>query len=118
VHVLELDANGRAQARPPVDFPIGESVTTTLAGIFGVDSRFYTLTERELDEWNTLKRLEASDSLPSEGKARLLELTVTLSERSEELRSIVASPRTIPQTVLRSLMYPESPPKVRRKRRA
>jgi hypothetical protein len=118
VHVLELDDKGRASVRPPVDSPIGESVTTTLAGIFGVASRFDILTERELDEWNTLKRREVSGSLPPAGKARLLELTVTLSERSEELRSIVASPRTIPQSVLRTLMNPEPAQKARRKKRA
>jgi len=50
VHVLELDKDGRAHARPPVDAPIGESVTTTLKDIFGVDSRFDVLTERQLDE--------------------------------------------------------------------
>jgi energy-coupling factor transporter ATP-binding protein EcfA2 len=119
VHVLELDQDGRAHARPPVDSPIGESVTTTLKEIFGVDSRFDVLTEKQLDEWNVLKRREAGGPLLPKDKARLQELTVTLSERSEELRSIVASPLTIPASVLRSLTAAETKPQqIKRKKRA
>jgi energy-coupling factor transporter ATP-binding protein EcfA2 len=119
VHVLELDDNGRAHARPPVDSPIGESVTTTLKEIFGVDSRFDVLTERELDEWNTLKRREVAGSLSAADRSRLEELTITLANRSEELRSIVASPLTIPESVLRSLTANETKPHpVKRRKRA
>jgi predicted ATP-binding protein involved in virulence len=119
VHVLELDANGRAHARPPVDSPIGESVTTTLKEIFGVDSRFDVQTERELDEWNTLKKREVAGSLPVAERSRLRELTQTLAERSEELRSIVASPLTIPESVLRSLTADETKPHpIKRRKRA
>ena len=95
---------GSHGARPPVDSPIGESVTTTLKEIFGVDSRFDILTERQLNEWNELKRDEARGALPAADRRKLEELTVTLSERSEELRSIVASPRSIPKTVVESLL--------------
>jgi hypothetical protein len=119
VHVLELDERGRAHARPPVDSPIGESVTTTLKEIFGVDSRFDVLTERELDEWNTLKKQEAGGPLSASDRSRLGELTVTLAERSEELRSIVASPLTIPESVLRSLTAGETKPHpIKRRKRA
>ena len=119
VHVLELDADGRAHARPPVDSPIGESVTTTLKEIFGVDSRFDVQTERELDEWNTLKRREVAGSLSATDRSRLEKLTITLADRSEELRSIVASPLTIPESVLRSLTAVESKPKqIKRRKRA
>jgi hypothetical protein len=104
VHVLKLDQQGRAYAEPPVDSPIGESVTTTLKEIFGVDSRFDVKTERELNEWNDLKKREASGPLSKTERQRLGKLTVMLSERSEELRSIVASPLTIPETVLQSLL--------------
>jgi predicted ATP-binding protein involved in virulence len=104
VHVLELDSHGVARPRPPVDSPIGESVTTTLKEIFGVDSRFDILTERQLNQWNELKRVEAKGALPVGDQRKLEELTVTLSERSEELRSIVASPRSIPKTVVESLL--------------
>jgi hypothetical protein len=117
VHVLELDKNGRAHARPPVDSPIGESVTTTLAEIFGVESRFDVLTEHELDEWNRLKRSEVARSLSAKDRSRLKELTITLANRSEELKSIVASPLTIPESVLRSLTA-EKPQQVKRKKRA
>jgi hypothetical protein len=119
VHVLELDDNGRAHARPPVDSPIGESVMTTLKEIFGVDSRFDVLTERELDEWNILKRSEVAGSLSASDRSRLEELTITLADRSEELRSIVASPLTIPESVLRSLTVGEMKPHpIKRKKRA
>jgi len=104
VHVFELDQNGRARNRPPVDSPIGESVLTTLKDIFDVDSRFDIQTERDLDEWNKLKRDEVSGKLTEAGAQRLVELTTILSERSEELRSIVASPLTIPKSVLDSLV--------------
>ena len=119
VHVLELNADGRAHARPPVDSPIGESVTTTLKEIFGVDSRFDVQTERELDEWNTLRRSEVAGSLRASDKSRLEELTITLADRSEELRSIVAAPLTIPESVLRSLTAVETKPhQIKRKKRA
>jgi hypothetical protein len=119
VHVLELNADGRAHARPPVDSPIGESVTTTLKEIFGVDSRFDVQTERELDEWNTLRRSEVASSLRASDKSRLEELTITLADRSEELRSIVAAPLTIPESVLRSLTAVETKPhQIKRKKRA
>jgi len=117
VHVLQVE-NGRASARPPVDSPIGESVTTTLKEIFGVDSRFDVLTERELDEWNILKKREVGGSLLSAHKTRLEELTNTLAARSEELRSIVASPLTIPESVLRSLTAETKPHQIKRKKRA
>ena len=119
VHVLELDHNGRAHARAPVDSPIGESVTTTLKEIFGVDSRFDVKTEEELDEWNTLKKQEAAGSLSTADESYLKKLTETLAERSEELRSIVASPLTIPQSVLQSLTAAETKPhQIKRKKRA
>lgn len=121
VHVLKLDGQGRAYAEPPVDSPIGESVTTTLKEIFGVDSRFDVKTERELNEWNELKKQETAGKLPKAQLERLKELTTTLSARSEELRSIVASPLTIPDSVLHSLLETngrKSPQRTPRKRRA
>ena len=108
VHVLELDSVGRATAKPPVDSPIGESVTAILKDIFGVESRFDVLTERELDEWNTLKKREVVGSLSAADKSRLRELTMMLAGRSEELRSIVAAPLTIPDNVLHSLTDAET----------
>jgi hypothetical protein len=104
VHVLKLDQQGHAYAEPPVDSPIGESVTTTLKEIFGVDSRFDVKTERELNEWNDLKKKEEIASLSRIEQHRLQDLTSILSERSEELRSIVASPLTISDTVIHSLL--------------
>ncbi len=90
VHVLELDERtGRAHALPPVDAPFGGSVMATLKDIFGVSSRFDIRTERDLEEWNELLRKEAVGSLPPRDRKRLDELTAQLSQRSEELRSIV-----------------------------
>jgi len=118
VHVLELE-DGRAHARPPVDSPIGESVTTTLKEIFEVDSRFDILTEKQLDEWNALKKRDVAGSLPASDSTRLEELTMTLADRSDELRSIVAAPLTIPESVLRALTAAETKPhQVKRKKRA
>jgi hypothetical protein len=104
VHVLEVDERGRAHNRRPVDAPVGESVLTTLKGIFGVDSRFDILTERDLDKWNDLKRDEVAGKITNANRKRLIELTQVLSERSEELRSIVAGPTTIPESVLNALL--------------
>jgi predicted ATP-binding protein involved in virulence len=104
IHVLELDKDGFARPRSPINSPIGESVVTTLKEIFGVESRFDILTERELNEWNELKRDESGGALSDEGRRKLESLTITLSERSEELRSIVASPRSVPKSVLESLL--------------
>ena len=109
VHVLDLDADGRARVRPPVDAPIGESVTTTLKEIFGVDSRFDILTERELNEWNELKKREAKGASPPADSTRLKDLTRTLSERSEELRALVAAPLAMPKAVLDDLLGSDRP---------
>jgi hypothetical protein len=121
VHVLDLDANGEAHVRAPMDAPIGDSVMTTLKGIFGVDSRFDILTERELNKWDWLKRHEATGDLPSEGKDLLNKLTTRLSDRSEELRALVAAPREMPKALLDDLLgtnRPAAKPAKKRKVRA
>ncbi|MBM3748444.1 MAG: hypothetical protein FJW34_21910, partial [Acidobacteria bacterium] len=90
VHMLELDERtGRAHALPPVDAPFGASVMATLKDIFGVSSRFDVDTQRKLEEWNELLRKEAVAALPPRDRKRLNEVTAELSQRSEELRSIV-----------------------------
>lgn len=100
VHVLEVDEHGRSHAHSPRDAPFGQSVTATLKDIFDVDSRFDIQTERELREWNDLKRQEAVARLSHTGKKRLRELTDTLSERSEELRLIVGVPPKLSSSLL------------------
>jgi len=104
VHVLTLDEQGRASAKPPVDAPFGQSVNATLMDIFGVESRFDLETEKDLDEWNELKKREAVGRLSSVDRKRLEALSLDLSSRSEELRSIVATPVKIPRAVIDSLM--------------
>jgi hypothetical protein len=79
-------------------------VITTLKEIFGVDSRFDILTERQLNEWNGLKRREAARQLSDADKERLEELTIILANRSEELRSIVGSPRAVSKNTIESLL--------------
>jgi hypothetical protein len=74
-----------------------------------VDSRFDILTERELNEWNELKKREVIGALAAEESGRLRDLTLTLSERSEELRALVAAPRTLPKAVLDDLLGSDPP---------
>lgn len=107
VHVLELDSDGVAHTKPPVDSPVGESVMTTLKDIFGVESRFDILTERELNEWNELKRKDSAGVLSNGDGQRLEVLTLILSQRSEELRSIVAPARAVSPVALNSLLAPK-----------
>jgi energy-coupling factor transporter ATP-binding protein EcfA2 len=115
VHVLTLDEHGRASAKPPVDAPFGQSVNATLMDIFGVESRFDLETEKDLDEWNELKRKEAMGRLSGADRTRLKGLTANLEERSEELRSIVASLPKIPRAVINSLLQgSRATPKTRR----
>jgi len=115
VHVLTLDEHGRASAKPPVDAPFGQSVNATLMDIFGVESRFDLETEKDLDEWNELKRKETVGRLSGAERTRLKGLTGNLEERSEELRSIVAAIPKIPRAVINSLLQgSRATPKTRR----
>ena len=102
IHVLELE-DGVARACPPQDAPFGESLVATLKDIFGVDSRFDVQTERDLKEWNNLKREEAVGKLTQRRRDRLQNLSRKLSERSEELRHIVDLPSALPAAALSSL---------------
>lgn len=104
VHVLEVDGNGRARANPPVDAPFGQSINATLKDIFGVESRFDLQTEKDLDQWNELKKKDAVRRLSGGDRRRLESLTRELEERSEELRSIVGMPPKIPRAVIDSLL--------------
>lgn len=103
IHVLELDADGVAHNRPPVDAPIGESILATLHGIFGVNSRFDIETERLLDEWNELHKGQVTGTLSTKQKERMVELTRDLSSRSEELRQIVSPVVSISDSLVSSL---------------
>jgi predicted ATP-binding protein involved in virulence len=103
IHVLTLDERGVAHACPAQDAPFGESVTATLKDIFGVESRFDVQTEADLKAWDDLKREEAVGKLAPASRKQLEALTQELSERSEELRLIVKSPRALPANVLNSL---------------
>jgi predicted ATP-binding protein involved in virulence len=102
VHVLKLDGEGRASALPPINAPIGESVTATLKDIFGVSSRFDIKTEQELREWNELTKKQVIGKIGAEEGRRLEKLIAILSERSEELRAIVGQPRRTPAIRVRS----------------
>ena len=56
-----------------------------------------------MNEWNSLKKKDAAGRLAKPEAERLVALTKILSDRSEELKSIVAAPLTIPDSVLKSL---------------
>ena len=103
IHVLELDADGRASNKLPEDAPIGESILATMKDIFGVDSRFDVETEKQLDEWNQLRRSQAAGKLPSKETQRLETLTHDLSSRSEELRQLVSPAVSISDSWVASL---------------
>ena len=56
-----------------------------------MESRFDIETERDLNEWNGLTRRAAAGRISRDERNRLSKLTGILSERSEELRSLVGS---------------------------
>jgi hypothetical protein len=89
IHVLKVREDGTAYAEPPVPAPIGESITSTLKDIFGVESRFDVETEQQLAEWNDLRKIEMQHKLGAGDEARLHKLSEMLASRSEELRLLV-----------------------------
>jgi hypothetical protein len=115
IHVLKVRKDGSAYAEPPVKAPIGESITSTLKDIFGVDSRFDVETEKQLNEWNDLNKIRADGSLGPKDEARFAELTRVLSSRSEELRSIVHQPAALPKATVDSLTETPQAGRVRRR---
>ena len=103
IHVLEIDTKGKAHVRPPEDAPVGQSVTATLKDIFGVPSEFDVETERQLEEWNELVKIEAAGKLSRKQKTELRKLANTLSAKGEELRFMVESPPKLSQSLAKSL---------------
>jgi predicted ATP-binding protein involved in virulence len=116
VHVLKLHKDGTAYAEPPVKAPIGESITSTLKEIFGVDSRFDIETERLLDEWNDLNKARQAHKLSPKEQSRYRELSKTLAARSEELRSLVNPVVKLPKSTVDELTS-ASPDRPARRRR-
>ncbi len=94
IHVLKLNGDGTAYAEAPAPAPIGESITSTLKDIFGVESRFDVETEEQLAEWNDLKKVRAHRDLDASEESRFQRLSKVLASRSEELRSLVT---TVPE---------------------
>lgn len=103
IHVLKVHGDGTAYAEPPVKAPIGESITSTLKEIFGVDSRFDVETEKELGEWNELNKLRQQRKLSATQQTRFTDLTQTLASRSEELRSLVKPALNVPKSTVDKL---------------
>jgi hypothetical protein len=89
VHVLKVRSDGSAYVDAPAPAPIGESITSTLKEIFGVESRFDVQTEKELDEWNHLNRIRLERKFAPKERTRFQQLSKTLSDRSEQLRVLV-----------------------------
>ncbi len=115
IHVLKVNKDGSAYAEAPVKAPIGESITSTLKDIFGVDSRFDVETEKQLEEWNELNKIRVGGKLEPADEARFKELTRVLSSRSEELRSIVNQPAALPKSVVDQLTETPRTGRVRRR---
>jgi hypothetical protein len=115
IHVLKLNKDGSAYAEAPVKAPIGESITSTLKDIFGVDSRFDVETEKQLNEWNELNKIRVEGKIEPAEEARFKELTHVLSSRSEELRSIVNQPSPLPKATVDSLTESARTGRVRRR---
>ena len=115
IHVLKVNKDGSAYVEAPVKAPVGESITSTLKDIFGVDSRFDVETEKLLNEWNELNKGRVGASLDAGDEARFKELTRVLSSRSEELRSIVNQPAALSKAVVDSLTQTAPAGRVRRR---
>jgi predicted ATP-binding protein involved in virulence len=107
VHVLQLDEEGNASVRPPMDAPIGESLMATVQDVFGVESRFDVETERELGRWNDLQKRKSGARLTPEEQSELARLTAELAERSEELRMIVKPAAALSESALKVLLKDE-----------
>ena len=107
VHVLQLDEEGNASVRPPMDAPIGESLMATVQDVFGVESRFDVETERELGRWNDLQKRKSAARLTPEEQSELARLTAELAERSEELRMIVKPAAALSESALKVLLKDE-----------
>lgn len=103
VHVLKVNGDGSAFAEPPAPAPIGESVTSTLKEIFGVDSRFDVQTERELSEWDGLNRARLDHKLRPSERARFQELSRVLAARSEQLKILVDPTLKLPKSTVNEL---------------
>jgi hypothetical protein len=116
IHVLKLNKDGSAYAEPPVKAPIGESITSTLKDIFGVDSRFDVETEKLLNDWNELNKAKAEHKLKTTDESRFKELTRVLSSRSEELRSLVNPIAKLPKATVDHLTESHSARPARRRR--
>ena len=118
VHVLKLNKDGAAYAEPPVSAPIGESITSTLKGIFGVDSRFDVETEKDLGEWNALNKLRQQRKLSSTQQTRFRDLSRILASRSEELRSLVHPVLKLPKATVDKLTEIPGAPRSRKRHTA
>jgi len=103
IHVLKVNSDGTAYSEPPVPAPIGESITSTLKDIFGVDSRFDVETEKQLAEWNELKKTRVQNKLSAVEESRFRILSEVLASRSEELRSLVTKVPELPKATVDSL---------------
>lgn len=103
IHVLNVNRDGTAYVERRVPAPIGESITSTLKDIFGVESRFDVETETQLAEWNELKKAERHRKLGTAEEARFHRLSEVLASRSEELRSLVTPVPELPKATVDDL---------------
>jgi predicted ATP-binding protein involved in virulence len=104
IHVLGLDAEGHATKPEIHDALVGSSVSSVLTDIFDVPTEFDVETERQLTQWNELKKAEAAEVISAKDVEQLLELTRALSQKSEELRFLVQSPPRLSRALIEQVM--------------
>jgi predicted ATP-binding protein involved in virulence len=103
IHVLNVNGDGTAYVERRVPAPVGESITSTLKDIFGVESRFDVDTEKQLAEWNELKKAKMQQKLSPAEEGQFRKLSEVLASRSEELRSLVTTVPELPKATVDSL---------------
>ena len=92
VHVLKLDAKGKAYLAGSIDHPEGASVATTIRSVFDIASQYGPEIEAELRQWNELKKRDHVGKLSAKEKAELKTRTKELARRGEELALLVHEP--------------------------
>ena len=90
VHVLELNREGIATARPPVDAPFGETLTSTIKDIFDVPDRVRYDRGGRLRYVGTIwSRRKSTGRIDEAEEKELVKLSEQLASRSEELKALV-----------------------------
>jgi len=106
VRVMFRQDNGEVQVKPPYTDPRGMGFTATLTEIFGLPTTLDTETQRQLDERNTLARIEKR----SETQERLL---IELNDKLNRLGFMFEDREPLYQAFLQAMhevRYADKPP--------